>query len=65
MNTNDLWNSLPGINEMMADCENPFIEALLEDTGKGKVKDMSLTNLFASDNMDDEVHKLPPDEEPF
>lgn len=65
MNTDDLWNGLAGINEMMADCEDPFIEALLKDTRKGKSKGMSLTNLFASDNMDDEVHKLPPDEEPF
>ena len=56
----DEWDVIPSLSQQMADCENDFVDALLQDTREIKNKP---TSLFTDDG--DAVSELSLDEEPF
>lgn len=56
----DEWNTTPSLSQQMADYENDFVNALLQNTRKIKDKP---TNLFS--DAEDVVSELSLDEEPF
>lgn len=56
----DEWDGIPSLGQQMADCENDFVDALLQDTRENMSKP---TSLFTDNG--DAVSELSLDEEPF
>ena len=56
----DEWSTTPSLSQQMADCENDFVDALLQSTKENRSKP---TSLFTDD--EDNVSELSLDEEPF